>query len=104
MGPMALFALGEAADLDFDGPIYSSVQWVLGNNEFACDLRDSSDGVIWRSLYHGNKGKLYGDRIRGVLGLGWPADPEGLTIKTECRPYELGWLLYAFAGRRAPAS
>jgi hypothetical protein len=25
--------------------------------------------------------------------------PGNLNIKYECRPYELGWLLYAFAGR-----
>jgi hypothetical protein len=27
------------------------------------------------------------------------ADPRQLKIRYECRPYELGWLLYAFAGR-----
>ena len=99
MGPMALFALGEAANLDFTGPIYKGLQWIFGNNELACDLRDSSAGVIWRSFHHGSKAKLYRDRIRGMLGLGWPTDTEDLTIKYECRPYELGWLLYAFAGR-----
>jgi hypothetical protein len=36
----------------------------------------------------------------GVLGFQGSERAGGdLTVRFECRPYHLGWLLYAFAGR-----
>jgi hypothetical protein len=101
MAPMALFALEEATGLDFGEPIYRGLRWVVGQNELARDLRDGSSGVIWRSFYHVNKISVYRDRIHGIFRRQrtGSADVEDLAVKRECRPYELGWLLYAFAGR-----
>jgi len=101
MAPMALFALEEAASLDYGEPIYKGLRWISGSNELACDLRDAS-GVVWRCLYYGNKYKTYLERIKGFLGSngnGYSCDD--LTVLLECRPYELGWLLYALAGRQS---
>ena len=42
-------------------------------------------------------------RALGVAYVGLPsgiAGMESLRINTECRSYELGWALWAFAGRR----
>jgi hypothetical protein len=99
MAPMALFALQEASHLDYSPSIDRGLRWIAGQNELACDLRHNS-GLVWRCLHHGSKFKVYLDRASSFLG--WDAkseSPAGLRILTECRPYELGWLLYAFAGR-----
>ncbi len=103
MGPMALFALEEASGTDFSGPIYRGLQWVYGKNELGSDMRDSS-GVIWRNFYRANKGNVYRDRMRGILKLQSTGVPHDLVVNYECRPYELGWLLYAFAGRTYSAA
>jgi hypothetical protein len=100
MAPMALFALGEVARLDFSEPIYKVLAWISGNNELGRDLCDSSSGVIWRSVYRPASWKKRRDEVRELLRLRQVAEPvDDLKIVFECRPYHLGWLLYAFAGR-----
>jgi len=44
MAPMALFALGEVARLDFSEPIYKGLAWISGNNELP-DRRSSADAT-----------------------------------------------------------
>ena len=101
MAPMALFALEEAAHLDYREPIYRGLRWIAGNNELGCDMRHTS-GLVWRCLYHGSKSKLYLDRAKSFLGSKVIGESSGdLEILRECRPYELGWLLYAFAGQES---
>jgi hypothetical protein len=99
MAPMALFALTEASQLDFTEPIYKGLQWIAGENELGLDLRASSPGVVWRNLYHkGSYRKRLGNAL-ALAGLTRDRRVANLKINFECRPYELGWLLYAFAGR-----
>ena len=100
MAPMALFALGEAMKLDFSAPILKGLAWIYGDNELNRDLRDESAAVIWRSIYRPKDWKKYRDEIGEYVSPGMASKPvENLTILFECRPYHLGWLLYAFAGR-----
>jgi hypothetical protein len=100
MGPMALFALGDALQTDFSEPIYRGLAWISGNNELGRDLRDSSSGMIWRSVYRPASWKTRRDEVRELLRPRRIAEPiDDLKILFECRPYHLGWLLYAFAGR-----
>lgn len=99
MAPMALFALEDAGASTHRTAIGKGLAWIYGNNERSCDLRDSS-GLVWRSLYYTSWRKAYADRINGLLGFGQQArNSRDLGILRECRPYELGWLLYALAGR-----
>jgi len=104
MAPMALFAIAEATRLDFTEPIYKGLQWITRENELSCELEDEAANLIWRCIYHGNKFK---ENIRRVLTLygswGDRGSLEDLRVNFECRPYELGWLLYAFAGRARAA-
>jgi hypothetical protein len=97
---MALFALGEATQSDFRESIYKGLAWISGNNELGRDLRDTSSGVIWRSIYRPASWTQRCDEVREFLR---PCrSPEAIDdpkILFECRPYHLGWLLYAFAGR-----
>jgi hypothetical protein len=97
MAPMCLWAVGDATGHDYSEWIYKGLSWIYGNNEIECDMRDSSSGMIWRCLYSRGLRR----RTREVLDvLGMTMDSTGdLSVLCECRPYHLGWLLYAFAGR-----
>lgn len=100
MGPMALFALAEASQGDFSESIYKGLAWIDGRNEMNIDLCDSSAGIIWRSIYRRRSGMAYIAELWKVLRSGQAVDSmDDLDITFECRPYELGWLMYAFAGR-----
>ena len=100
MAPMALFALAEASGADYSAPVYKGLQWIAGQNEAGCDLRHES-GVVWRCLRYTSRRKVYLDRGSAFLGLGQKqAGGAELAVLRECRPYELGWLLYAFAAAR----
>jgi hypothetical protein len=100
MAPMALFALGDATKLDYSGPIYRGLAWLNRNNELRCDMRDASSGMIWRSIYRPRGWKKYQGEVLEFVGAVQTAESaDDLKILFECRPYHLGWLLYAFAGR-----
>jgi hypothetical protein len=100
MAPMALFALADEANFDFTEAIYKGLQWIGGDNEAQRDLRDMDQKVIWRSIYHSSRYELWRHRMRYLVGAGIPpTSSDELKVLLECRPYHLGWLLYAFAGR-----
>jgi hypothetical protein len=100
MAPMALFEVGEATGRDFTPAIYKGLAWITTRNERGADMRDSSTPVIWRSLYHKSNGRRQIERLRGLLGLTIREQRgDALQVRVECRPYHLGWLLYAFSGR-----
>jgi hypothetical protein len=101
MGPMILFALGEAAQFDFTPWIYRGLQWINSGNELGFNMEDDAAQVIWRCQYRSaSQIKTY---LKAALNLGDAARPyeakKDLKVLYECRPYELGWLLYAFAAR-----
>jgi hypothetical protein len=99
MAPMALFALEHAAGLTYREPIEKGLAWIFGRNEIGSDLRDPS-GIVWRCLKYRQRYRTQLDRVGGLLGRnGNGSAGNQLTILHECRPYELGWLLYAFAGK-----
>jgi hypothetical protein len=101
MGPMTMFALGEAAQYDFTPWIYRGLQWINSKNELGFNMEDDAAQVIWRCQYRSaSQIKTY---LKAALNLGAAAKPfeakKDLKVLFECRPYELGWLLYAFAAR-----
>jgi hypothetical protein len=98
MAPMMLFAAGEAAGCDFSEALYKGVSWISGNNELHRDFIEPSLGLIWRCIYLERK-DAYTDAALRFLQLRRGASNRRLNVRYECRPYELGWLLYAFAGR-----
>jgi len=99
MAPMALFEVAEAAGVDFSEPIYEGLPWIAGENELGLDLRADSRRVVWRSIYDSGKYQKHVGNAKALFGLSPNQATRDLTVKFECRPYELGWLLYAFAGR-----
>ncbi len=94
MAPMALLALQDASQVDYRQHIYRGLEWISGANELEANLLDREKHVIWRSIYQPGMAKHF-SRLRTLAGAGHPAVP--LRILHECRPYHLGWLLYAFA-------
>jgi hypothetical protein len=101
MGPMTLFGLGDIIDCNFDEWIYKGLRWISSNNELSFDMESPSEGVIWRCIYRSRRS--LGRYVKAAFGhYSDQAEhnrPEDLSVLYECRPYELGWLLYAFADR-----
>jgi len=94
MGPMALIALEELFGEDFRAPINAGLKWINGANELGEDLEDTQAGVVWRCIRLPRTAS-YAASLGGLLGS--ERKPGRLHTLYECRPYELGWLLYAFA-------
>jgi hypothetical protein len=99
MAPLALFAVGEAAGVDFDRPIYKGLAWISGNNELSTDLCDRSSRAIWRCIYRDSWNAYAQEVWNAIIPEKTAASKQNLCLLFECRPYHLGWLLYAFAGK-----
>jgi hypothetical protein len=93
MAPMALLALQETCGVDFRVPIDNGLKWITGSNELHQDLQDANAGVVWRCIQ--TKKSSYVAGIQALMGKEPILGP--LQTLYECRPYELGWLLYALA-------
>ncbi len=96
MGPMALFALGEAIQSDFSPWIFKGLQWI-DENELGIDMRDDSTNVVWRCIGRNQPTRVWNLAVNLLTGREDRESRNGLRALYECRPYELGWLLYAFA-------
>jgi len=99
MGPMMLFAAGEATGHDFSAAIYKGLAWIDGNNELRRDFVEPSLSLVWRCIYLDSMAAYTDAALRFLRLREGSTDARRLKIRYECRPYELGWLLYAFAGR-----
>jgi hypothetical protein len=95
MGPMTLFALGKASGTNFDPWIYKGIDWIDRRNELSVNMEDGSANVIWRCIGQ-TKLKRFASALLGASRKGQNSE-RGLSILYECRPYELGWLLYGLA-------
>lgn len=99
MGPMMLFAASEATGCDFGGAIDKGLAWISGDNELRRDFVEPSLGLVWRCIYL-DEMHAYTDAVLRFLQLRCgTTNACRLKVRYECRPYELGWLLYAWAGR-----
>ncbi len=98
MAPMMLLAAAEATGRDFSAAIYKGLAWISGNNEMHRDFIEPSLGLVWRCIYLEAFDK-YVDVALRFFQLRNGVAPVQLKVRYECRPYELGWLLYAFAGK-----
>lgn len=106
MGPMALFDLSEVAGDDFREPILRGLRWIEGPAELGAEgepMVYDEHGVTWRKVFRGDPRKV----VRGLNSLASLASPgarvPGLdmvyppdSIDRECRPYEFGWLFFAW--------
>ena len=98
MAPMALLSLSRVSGDDFSEPVLKGLEWIYGRNELRHDMRDLRHSVIWRAIRFSSRLRLVHQELRFWLkSRSDGALPAGLTVLRECRPYHLGWLLYALA-------
>jgi len=101
MGPMMLFAVEESTGRRFSQAIHKSLSWIGGNNDLDRNLVDPSLGLVWRAIYLNSFRAFTDSSLRFLKMRHRNVDVRRLKIRYECRPYELGWLLYALASRSA---
>lgn len=103
MAPMVLFDLWEAGGADHRPAIARGLEWLRTHPETLDELVSERHGLIWRKV--GRREPRKTARAAGALatsvrpGLRVPGLDKVLPpgpIDHECRPYELGWLLYAW--------
>jgi hypothetical protein len=103
MAPMALHELREAGGRDHLQAIIKGLRWLNHHPEVVATLVSPEKGVIWRKVARREPKKA----ARALAALTTSISPRlripGLDVlfppnrvDYECRPYELGWLLYAW--------
>ncbi len=98
MAPMALFAIAEASGEDFTKPILKGLNWIYGNNDLHYEMRSPADHLVWRNFFLPSASR-YWNQMTGSASNVSTIAKEKLRVNFECRPYELGWMLYALAGK-----
>ncbi|MEU6933119.1 hypothetical protein AB0A05_28615 [Streptomyces sp. NPDC046374] len=110
MAPTALLDLAEAGGTDFSEPIRKGLRWTTDVPELAAagaaePMILDELGVTWRKVYRGDPKKA----VRAARGLTTRVAPglrlaplDGVfrptAVDRECRPYEFGWMLFAWLG------
>lgn len=103
MAPMALFDLFDAGGADHRASIATGLTWMTTHPEVLEELVDDRMGVIWRKVGRREPAKA-ARRLNAVTtslrsGFTLPGQDRAFPttqVDHECRPYELGWLLYAW--------
>jgi hypothetical protein len=99
MAPMALRQLHKAGGLDCETSCRKGISWLV-QNQLEYNMVDQDAGLIWRSHRRSHLAmqiKTY-NQIAGIVRILPKYLSTGkLEIDWECRPYELGWLLYAYS-------
>jgi hypothetical protein len=104
MGPMGLQKLSSVSGKNFDDPIYMGLDWLFGSNELGLEMIDWERNLIWRDIETSSLASVtrYISFLLAETGLVSSSSLKNsgyvLKLNYEIRPYELGWLLYAFAG------
>jgi len=103
LAPMALLELSEAGGPDHRPAVARGLAWLLEPPETESDFIEDDLGVIWRAVGR-REPHLMVRRIRSAASAARPGRhltwldqvfPPGL-VERECRPFELGWQLYAW--------
>jgi hypothetical protein len=106
MGPMALLDLTEAGGGDYAEPIRRGLRWLLGPAELGTGgepMLLDDEGLTVRKVYRGDPHKivrgLHTVTTRARSGLRLPVIDRvyrPTSLDRECRPYEFGWLFFAW--------
>jgi hypothetical protein len=106
MAPMALLELADVSgDERYVQAASRGVDWLHGQNDLGIEFADESERMIYRSI----RRRRPLDRAAIALNLGGSTvlrrpllrGPLALELHAVGRPYELGWLLEAWAGRES---
>lgn len=108
MAPMALLELSEVTgDTKYRDAAIRGLEWVFGQNDLDRPMLDREAGILYRSIRRKrgfDRALLYANTATSSLGRAALAGLGGpLEVNPTDRPYHLGWILEAWAGRE-PAS
>jgi hypothetical protein len=111
MAPMALFDLAEAGGADHTAAIASGLHWLDAHPEVLEDLVSPRHHLVWRKVGRREPRKaarrlaaVTTSLLPGAHLPGLDAVLPPVVVDHECRPYELGWLLYAWLGAGVTAA
>lgn len=104
MAPMAILASDKASSSDHTKEIELGMRWLFGENELKENLVLEDKGIVWRDIERKEPSKfsrttrglccvLGADRIHKSMANCF----RHFVVNPECRPYHLGWILYAWA-------
>ena len=103
MAPMALLDLAHGGGTAYPDAVDAGIRWVFDRPEVDVDLVDAGRGVIWRKVGRREPAKALrkgNAALSAVLASARVPAADRLfpatEVDRECRPYELGWLLYAW--------
>ena len=104
MAPLFLLAAIDQGYDEFRAPLTRGFDWILGRNEFTQSMVSTEHSLVWRSAVRNGPMEKGIRFARGLAAkyAGYRSQPipgEALHLNRECRSYELGWALWAFAGR-----
>jgi hypothetical protein len=98
MAPMGLLAVEEVTGQSFKQSIDRGLGWIYGTNELGADLIDGAQNLIWRCILPANSQQKYWEMAMSIVrASSVDLKERSLKILREQRPYEFGWLLFAFA-------
>jgi hypothetical protein len=103
LAPMALLELWEAGGADHRAAVRQGLGWLVRHPETTGDLIADEPGVVWRKVGRREPSKL----VRKARSAATATAPTRQLpwldvlfpprmVDRECRPFELGWLLYAW--------
>ncbi|MEJ7875043.1 MAG: hypothetical protein WKF62_00170, partial [Solirubrobacterales bacterium] len=104
MAPMALLELSEVTgDPKYRDAAIRGLDWVFGQNDLGREMLDREQGVLYRSIRRRrgfDRAFLYANTATSTFAKPLLARARGpLEINPTDRPYHLGWILEAWAGR-----
>lgn len=101
MAPMMLLEAAEATGIDFSESIDRGLAWISGANELHRSFVEPALSLVWRSIFLSRTDALADCVLRFTGIRTGTANATKLHVCYECRPYELGWLLYGFGRFRS---
>ncbi len=108
MAPMAFFALADAAgERSYATEAARSLRWCFGQNELGVCFYDVCNRFAHRSIRRrgtADRFGLYGNTAASLAGISWRVDLGEREVNQTCRPYHLGWIMEAWAGRESFAN
>lgn len=106
MAPMALLDLQEAGGTDYRAALAKGLRWIDERPETKEPMVSVADGVIWRKVGRFEPPKFVRTLSAATTAIktGWHLPGLDVTmppgkVDRECRPYEFGWMLYAWRSR-----
>ncbi|MDX6588273.1 MAG: hypothetical protein QOI31_2746 [Solirubrobacterales bacterium] len=109
MAPMALLELSEVTgEPEYRDAAIRGLDWIFGQNDLNREMLDHEAGILYRSIRRRpgfDRALLYANTATSSVGRAALSGLRGpLELNPTDRPYHLGWILEAWAGREPATS